>query len=114
MKMIFFFLILCIAVAHVSAQDSLRYGYAILEINLPNKIVHVTYSNNTEETLIGKLKLLKENDRIQVLFLCFQYLNDKGYEVVSSNFYMKYLPLTASGSQEITSEYLFKKKIRTK
>ena len=86
------------------AQDSLRYHYALLSIDRYNNIASVEYNNGFTEELWKELHFSSKVTRAQLLFRCFEYLNDRGYELVSSSRY------TGVVFSENTLEYVFKRK----
>jgi hypothetical protein len=88
------------------AQDSLKYSYAILKVDMPN--ASVEYSNGVIEDLQAKLDLSKKGTHNQAIFRCFEYLNDNGYEMQSSNMYLQ---LNLAGKISYgRMEYVFKRK----
>ena len=89
------------------AQDSLSYTYAIVESDLTDNILTLELSNGVKVDLLQIIQLSKSDfeSHHQVEFRCFEYMNANGYELVSSNLYLKM-------GRHI--EYVFKRKRKTK
>lgn len=104
MKRLLLLFLICAGMATIRAQDTLKYHYALLSIDRYNNIASVDYNNGFSEDLWKKLSFSQKNSHSAIIFRCFEYLNDSGYELVSSNRY------TGVILPENTIEYLFKRK----
>lgn len=106
MKRILLTLLISLSMITAKGQDSLHYQYAYLDADVSNRILTVEYSNGFTEDLFEKLKLTKRVSHIQLIFKCFEYLNNNGYELVSYGEYT----LTQIPADRRTG-FVFKKKI---
>jgi hypothetical protein len=81
MKRISFLLSILFFAFRLAAQDSLKYDYAMLDIE--DYKIFINYSDGRSEDLSEvhwpSVKFFRNNT-----FPCFQYLNSQGYELVTS------------------------------
>ena len=103
----------CLLGLCAQSQDTLRYQYATLEVDMPNIILNVEYNNGYTEDLMTKLKLSKKEGRHQLVFRCFEYLNNNGYEMVNGSQYQKWDKILGVMTYNQV-EYIFKRKIISK
>ncbi|MCW3124760.1 MAG: hypothetical protein JWO03_418 [Bacteroidetes bacterium] len=87
-------------------QDTLKYHYAILNLDRVHEYANVEYNNGYNEDLWKKLRLSLKQSRHEIIFKCFEYLNDNRYEYAGGEFF------TSSMAPEGTTEYIFKRKRR--
>ena len=101
MKKVFIIVALLLCCIPSFSQDTLQYDYAIMIVRSEDEKMEVRYSNGKDENLIPKLKLKSHmfaDERFENIFKCIAYLNQNGYELVTST------------SSTGCGEYTFKRK----
>ena len=104
MKRILLFTCLVIGASQMRAQDTVRYFYAILNVDRVHEYANVEYSNGFQEDLWKKLHLTLKNTRHEVLFRCFEYLNESSYDYTGGEL------ATGIMVPSDTNEYIFKRR----
>lgn len=98
--------------AAVVVYDTLKYDYAILLVKESDDEPIVRYSNGKGENISEQITLFKHTDRkewLQNIFLCFKYLNQKGFELISESTYYTIIDNLFVKEREFQKEYIFKR-----
>ena len=115
-SLIIFYLFIC---ASLCAQDTAKTEYAILKTDYQESTFKVIYQNGTVEDLVPLLKLnaqlniaipSKAKDATEkITFRCLEYMDSKGFELITFSAYPYYKALIAENSS-FYREYIFRKK----
>ena len=97
-------IILLAGISQLQAQDTARYFYAILNVDRVGEYANVEYSNGFQEDIWKKLNLKMKLSRHEIIFRCFEYLNEQHYEFTGGE------SSTGGTAPVQTSEYIFKRK----